>query len=178
MDLEVELHHLVDIKGVDAAGDGHAHGVADEGGDVMILDEERVLREDGALVRLLDIGLDGDHAFFAGLAEDVEEHFERLGVALLGDAAAFEHTHETGDHALEHVHGVGGEDGADGRAGDREELRWLDQDGQLALFHQESADDRPKHYKNADNRKHSSPRLCRSLSFGAHRLYRQHAAIL
>ena len=88
-DLHVEVHHLVEVKGINASGDGHAQGVANEVAGVVVLDELWVLAEDGALVGLLDIAFDGEQSVFTGLVEDLVAHLQRLKVKGLGEVRAF-----------------------------------------------------------------------------------------
>lgn len=56
VDFHVEFHDLVEVKRFHAAY-RHAHGVAEIIANVMVLEKEGVLRQDGTLGRVLDVAL-------------------------------------------------------------------------------------------------------------------------
>ncbi len=62
MDLEVLVHQRLEVVGRDAADDDHLHRVGEEVDRVMAGEEARVLREDRALVRILEVRLERHHA--------------------------------------------------------------------------------------------------------------------
>ena len=61
--LHVEIHHLVDIERIHASRHRHPHRVADKVARMMVLREERILVEDRALLRLLDVRLQRHQSF-------------------------------------------------------------------------------------------------------------------
>ena len=88
--IHIEFHHLIDVEWIDAAGDGHAHGVAGEIAHAAIGEEGRKLLEDFALLRRLNIAFNREHAFAADLVEEFVHHFERVEVARLVEAGMAE----------------------------------------------------------------------------------------
>lgn len=83
MDFHIELHHLIDIEGLDAASSRHADGVAHESERVMVLEEIWVFRENRALLGPIAVGLQGHEPLFAGAREKLNEHFHVRHVFVL-----------------------------------------------------------------------------------------------
>ena len=79
--VHIQLHHLVEIEGFDAAADRHAHGVADEIANVMIFDEGGILRQDRALGRILDVCFERDQSILARLVQQVVHHLQRFEIS-------------------------------------------------------------------------------------------------
>jgi hypothetical protein len=75
VNFQIEVKHLVEVECIDA-GDGRAQGIAHEIADVMILKECLILGKNWTLRRFLDIGLQSHQAAFAGLVEQVVQHFQ------------------------------------------------------------------------------------------------------
>ena len=136
----IEFHHLIHVEGQHASSDGHAHCVAHEVCHVVVLQEVRILGKDGALVRTLDVSFNRHHAVLARLAEKIEHHLQRFKIALLGIGRSLEHTHQTCDEPFENMHGVRYDQRSQCGTTNGYQFRRLDQDSQLPLFHQETAD--------------------------------------
>ena len=153
--LHVQLHHLVDVEGLDAAGDHHAQRVADEVAGVVILQERGKFGEELALLRHFDVLLDGEIAFAPRLGEHAEHHAQRLEIAVLAVARGAEDGADAGGDAFEDVHRVGDEQGAERGAADDEQLRRLHQHQQVALFHKVATQYRAEDDKDSEDGKHA-----------------------
>ncbi len=153
----VELHHLVHVEGLDAAGDGGAQGVADKVAGVMVIEELGVVFEDGAFLGLFDVHFDAEQAFFADLVEELVHHFEGAEVAFLVELGTFEDGQKAGDDALDDVDRVGHEQGAGGGANEDEQLGRLHEDEYVSLLHEEAADDCSEDNENAYDGEHECP---------------------
>src|ERR1700722_13746424 len=84
MDFHIQIQKLIQVKWL-RSGNRHAEGVADKVAYVMILEELRLLGEDRALRRFLDIGLDPDQSFLTGFVEELIHHLQGFNVALFGE---------------------------------------------------------------------------------------------
>ena len=69
VDVHIQLHHLIDIEGLDATCDRHAHRVADEILHMVVFEKLGILGKNGALVRTFDVRLNRHKTFFAGFGE-------------------------------------------------------------------------------------------------------------
>src|SRR5258706_12933017 len=161
MDLEVQVEHLVQIKSVDA-GNGHAQGIADKVPHMMVLENGWRLGEQGTLVRLLDVVLEGHQSIFAGLVEQVIHCLQGIDVGLLFVFGAGENAANSSGNLLEDVEWIGDEDGADGGAADGDKFRGLDQDAEIPVLHQIAGDDAAEDNDNADDREHDLARTALS----------------
>ncbi len=73
--VHVQLHHLINVEGLDAAAGGHANGVANEGESVVVFQEFRVLGENGAFLRVVAICFQSHETFFTSAREKFVHHF-------------------------------------------------------------------------------------------------------
>ena len=58
MHLHVQLHHLIHVERLHAAGDGHAQRVADKVPGMMVVEELGIVFEEFALLRLFHVHFD------------------------------------------------------------------------------------------------------------------------
>jgi hypothetical protein len=85
MHFHVELHHLVHVERLHAAGDGHAQRIADKVQRVVVAEKVRIVLEDAALLGLLDVVFDAQQPLFADLVEELIHHLESVEVAGLAE---------------------------------------------------------------------------------------------
>ena len=141
MHFHVQLHHLVHVERLHAAGDGRAQRVADKVAGVMVVEKLGIILEDDALGGLFHVHLDGQQALFAHLVEELVHHLERAQVARLGEGRALERRDEPGGDVLEDADGIGDQQRSRGRAGNDEQLGGLKKDRDVALLHEKAGDD-------------------------------------
>lgn len=163
MDLYVEIQELVKVKGFDTA-DGHAHGIAEIVADVVILEEGGILGEKWTFGGILDVALQRHQALTARLVKEFIHHFEGVEVALFGEFGSSEHARNPSHDFFQNVKGVGNQYRADGSASNDHQLSRLDQDHDLAMFHQVAAYHRAEDDYDSDNCKHRGSDLRASLA--------------
>ena len=86
MGLDIDLHHLVDLVCSDSAGDGHTQRVADEIERMVVLQKFRILTEESALFRVVDVPFELRHPLScapSGRSRPAGQRFqiERLSIA-------------------------------------------------------------------------------------------------
>ena len=156
MHFHVEFHHLVHIERLHAAGDGRTQCVADKVFGVMIVEEIRIVLEDGAFLRLFDVVLDAEQALFAHLVQELVHHFQGAEIARLSKRRAFEHAQQTRSNPFQDVDGIGHEQSSNGSAAENEQFGGLNQNHDVAFLHQKAADDCPDDDNNAYDGEHES----------------------
>jgi hypothetical protein len=157
LDLLVDQRfHLVRVVG---AEHHHAQVVAHERPGVMVLVEDREGPEEIALLRILDVRLEGEHPLGLGDLEDRVHQAEKLEVTVLGVARSLHHLAERRAGLGEHRFRVADDERADGGADDDQDLERLPEDeevpavGDIAAKHGQDNDDR------AADEKHECRRL-------------------
>ena len=166
VNVHVVFDHLVGVKGLDASAGSHADGIADERQRVMVFQEFRILRENGALVRVVTVGFQGHQAVAARAAEEFEHHFQRFEIPLLVVFRAAKRAGDAGNDFLQDMEGIRDEHGAERGAADGYQFGGLDQHPQIAVFHQEPANHRAEDHDDSDNYEHRMPVLPRILLIG------------
>ncbi|MCY1517311.1 hypothetical protein D9M68_519860 [compost metagenome] len=136
---QFHVEQAFELVGRHVAGGHDAQVIANVGRHPLILEEARILAEDGAGGGVLDIGLDGHHPLAAALVEDFVEQAQNVQVESLVEARA-EHLQRLLEHDHRHVAGVGLEEGAQRRATDDHHFEGLDQRGKLAVGQDVSAE--------------------------------------
>ena len=129
--------------GRDAAEDDDLDGVGQEVHRVVVRQELRVPRHDGALRRVLDVRLEGHHARLLRQLEQLVQHAQQFEVVLLA-RPRLEEAAELGCHPLENRNGRRRDHRPEGGAADDDELGGLDQDGDGPPGHDEAAQDRDR----------------------------------
>ncbi len=157
MHLHIQLHHLVHVKGLDTPGNGGPQRVAHKLQRVMVAEKLGVILEDRAFLGLFHVHLHAQQTLFAHLVQELVHHLERVQVARLGEGRAFQRAHEPGNDRFQDADRVGHQQSAGCRAGNDQQLRRLRKNCEVALLHQESADDGSKHNHNSYNGKHVCP---------------------
>ncbi len=89
--LDIGFHHLVDVEGLDAAHQRHAHGVADEVAGQLILGGLGKGGEELALLGLFNVVLYRVRALAADFVEHLVQHLQRIEIALLAELRALQH---------------------------------------------------------------------------------------
>ena len=153
MRLDLDVHQVLDLEGVEVAAHHHAQIVADELHDMVILDDARVLGEHRALVRVLDVVLDRHQAFLAHLGEDLEQHGQQIHVEGLVQVRALEHRRQRGQGCLDRLDAVAGDKTAQRQAEDRHVFQRHPQRRQAAM-HGIGADGRRHNDYIADYQEH------------------------
>jgi hypothetical protein len=149
-----QVHHLVQIEGIHAPGHRHAHGVADEMLDVMILEEVGIGAEDRALRRLLDVRLNRQHPRAPDLVQKLIHHLQRGEITILAEVRLPEHPHHPGDDLLHRVNGIGNQQRAARRPDNDQELGRLHQNRQVPLLHQEAANHGSENHQDSNDGEH------------------------
>ncbi len=108
-------------------------------------------------VGFLHVHLHAQQSLFAHLVQELVHHLQRVQVARFVERRAFQHAHQSVRDFLEDVQRIGHQKRAGGRAGDEKHFGRLKQYGDMALFHQEPADDRRKDQENAYDGEHACP---------------------
>ena len=163
-------------KGLDASGDHHAQRVADKIAGVVVLEKCRKLRKQLALLRHLDILLDGQVALASRFGEHAKHHAQRLQIAGLAVTRGPEGRAHAGGDAFEDVHRIGNEQRAQGSTADDEQLRRLHQHQQVALFHKvatQYSTENDKYSKDGKHAKTPLERDGRAWGKRRHGIYRQ-----
>src|SRR5215831_3706312 len=106
MDFNVQIEKLIEIECLDSA-DRHSHGVAKVVTHVMVFDECRILGEDWAFFRILNVALERHQALTASLVEKVVHHLQGIKIALLGESRTLEYAHDSAHDLFQNVEGVG-----------------------------------------------------------------------
>ena len=107
---------------------------------VMALGDARVLGEERALGAVVDVVLERQNALAPHDAEELVEELQEVEVVLLLRCGVLEAALDRAEQPGARLAGRGGEDGADGRATDDDELVRLDQHRQRAAGHGEAAE--------------------------------------
>jgi hypothetical protein len=154
VDFQVEIEHLVKIKGINSS-DSHAQRVTHKIANVMVFQECGIFRKDRTFFGFFDVGLQGHQSFFPRLVEQVIHHFQSVDIGLFAKFTATEDAADSAGNLLDDVEGVGDQQSADGGATDDDQFCGLDQDFQVAAFHEIASNDATEHDYDADNRKHS-----------------------
>ncbi len=153
MDVQVFIHQRLEVVGRHAADDDHLDGVGEEVERLVPRQELRVLGEDGAVLRVLEVPLERHDAGLLREPEQLVEHRQQIGVVLLAEARLHRLAHLL--HQLHHRrHRCADQELADGRAEDDEELVRLVQQGDLAVVHDVAAEHRADHHEDADDDHH------------------------
>jgi hypothetical protein len=121
---------------------------------VVVLNHIRKSGKDLAVLRLLDVRFDGRQAAFAGRGKQLVKHLERLLVSLLGKLRPSHGAADTLQDLLQYMRCVGDQHRSDSGTENDDQLRWLHQYAQVALFHQVAGNHRSEYKQNSDNLKH------------------------
>ena len=152
--LHVALHHLVHVERLDPSRDCGAQRVAQEGQRVMVAQKRRIPFEYLALHGLLDVVLDADEALLPHLVAQLKQHPERLQVSRPAELRRTQSARHIGQHGLDDGDRIRDQHGSQGRTHDGYNLRWLDEDQDVPLFHQKAGDDSGKDDNNSNDREH------------------------
>src|SRR5271157_736829 len=124
---------------------------------MMVVEEIRIVLEDGARVRLLHVHLHTQQTLFSHLVQKLIHHFERVQVALLAEFRPADDLLEPDDNLLENVRRISRQQCARGRAGNDQQFGRLEEHQDLAFLHEKAADHRCKDQENAYDGKHGCP---------------------
>ena len=138
MHIHVQFQKLIEVKGF-GSGNGHPHGIAKKIANVMIGNKAWVFGKDGALGWLFDVALERHQSFAPGFIEQVIDRLQRVEVAPLGEFRAAEYSANATCDLLENVHRVCYQDRPHGRAAYDQKLGGLDENADIAVFHQVTA---------------------------------------
>src|SRR5208282_4087813 len=120
----------------------------------MIGQELRKVLEDSALRWFLDIHLHAEQSFFPHLVEELIHHLQRVQITIFVELRARKDALEPAQDALQNMHGVRYQERSRRCPDDDQHLGWLDEHFNVALFHQESADNCAKNQENPYDREH------------------------
>ena len=90
------------------------------------------------------------------LVEEVVDHLQRIEIFLFRKRRALERSQGTRDNLLEDVNWIRDQHSSNGRSADDEEFRGLEQDGDVAVLHQVTAQHCAEDDDDADDHKHGS----------------------
>src|SRR6266496_6283086 len=136
---KIEVHQLIELECFHSA-DCHTHAVAEKVSNVMVFQKLGIFGKNRALVRGLHIRLKRHEALPTGFVQKLVSYFERFHVALLRELRSFEHHADTRSNLFQDVQRIRDQDGTCPGAADDEQFRRLQQDLQVAVLHQVSAD--------------------------------------
>src|SRR5579864_1728421 len=139
VNFQVEVQHLVEVESIHT-GDGHAQRVADKIANVVILEECRVLGKNSTLLRLFDVGFQGHESIFAGLVEQVVQHFQSVDIGLLAELRTAKDAGDSPRDLLQDVQGIGDQQSAYGGASDDHQFGRLNKHSEVAMLHQVAGD--------------------------------------
>jgi len=152
MGLELVLEETLELVRIQIATDDQAQTVGDELDHVMIREDARILGEHLALLGRLDVRLDRQHAGLPDLHQDVVQELEQIQIVPALVAGRFQQTDGGGKGLLHDLHRVAGQEGAESRAQDDDELARVIQQQDAAAFHQKAAKDASENEDGADDR--------------------------
>ena len=140
--VDLRLHEAVEIEGRHASDEHESERVAEEGHLVLLVQDRRITLEYGALLRVLDVRLDGHQAVAPGHLEQLEEQLEGVEIQPLREGRGLGYRLDLDGHAAEHRHGRRDQHRADAHADDDDVFRpgKEDPNGPFAMANPPSTD--------------------------------------
>jgi hypothetical protein len=89
------------------------------------------------------------------LVEELIHHLQRVQITLFVELRACQDALEPAQDAFQNMHGVCYQESSRRCPNDDQHLGWLDEHFNVALFHQESAEDRPENQNNSYDGEHA-----------------------
>ena len=153
--LEVLLEKDFDLVHVVEVHDHRPDRVADHLDRVVILEDARILREDGRFLRGLDVSLDVHGILFQHVEEFVHQA-EKIGIVLLLPLRPCKCRHHVARGMLDRGEVVGCDEGPGGRAADHHHLvrQRVQDDVHPAACHEVAAKHHHDGYSQSDSRVH------------------------
>ena len=129
---------------------------------MVLLDLGEAL-EQGALVRIVEMRLERDHALGLQQLDEQEHQAQQVAIVVLVPVRARHHSSGVGQRPLHHVGLVGDQEGASGSAADHHQLKrqCLHDDAELAAGQDIAAKHHANDQDNTNDRKHQQPRATR-----------------
>ncbi len=156
--VDLVLHRLLDLVRILEIEAHHAQRVADEVAGEMVSEDFRIALEERALLRGLDVLLEGDHAL--GLDHPCQDIKEAQKVAVVAGLPfrSFEGANDAAEGRLDDAEAVADEEGADGGAENHHDLegRRLDDGIELAALGDEAAENGAENDDDANDGKQVS----------------------
>jgi hypothetical protein len=122
---------------------------------VVIAHERRILDEDVATFRVLDVRFEADQAVLARLLEDLVEYLQQFGVRLRTVGVGLEQSQGLPNARLQHRRRIRDDQRADGRSTEDEKLVELHEHHQLAVVHEIATDHGSKNDDQANDDEHA-----------------------
>src|SRR5258705_3989322 len=151
MHFQIRLHHLIDVEGIHAAGHRHPQRVAQVVLSMMVLEELRVFWKNLALRWAVDLLFEFRRSILAGMAEEFVEHFQVLDIGGLRVGITADHTYQALCDSNQDRQRVRDNHGPDGRPKYDYQLRRLNQNHKISMFHKVAADDGAQNQKNSSD---------------------------
>ena len=155
---QLHVEQAFQLMGRHVAGGHDAQVIADERRHPLILEDGGILAEDGAGSGLLDVRLDGHHAFAAALVEYFVMQPQHFQIEGLGETGA-EHLQRFAEHHLGGAPRVGLQESTQRGTADDHEFEWMEQRSDLAAGKCESAQHTGEHNDDAEDLYHMGLRL-------------------
>ena len=148
MGLQLIFEQAFKFVRVEVATRDQAQAVGDELQHVMVTHHNRVLLENLALFRLLNVLFQCQHAIFSRHDQNVVNELEQLDVFLAPVTGALEQAQCAGEAVFDDLDGVADQECAQGGAANGHHLERMPQQQQAAAFHDEG----PEHTSEDDDR--------------------------
>ncbi len=155
--LDLHIHKVLDLHRVQVAADHDAQIIGDEFHHMMVVQDLGIFSEYRALMRVLDIALDGHHAFLAHLAQQLVHQRHQLHVGLFVVLGALENGGNRFESGLDSGHVVADKECAQRTAADHQQLHRLVQTAKMAARYSVTAKNCAQHHYISNDYQHGSP---------------------
>ncbi|EGE59941.1 hypothetical protein RHECNPAF_1760025 [Rhizobium etli CNPAF512] len=157
--VELFIHQRLDFVAARVADDDQADIIADEGRQLLVLQNRGCLLEDRRFGRIVDMGFDFVSRLGAQVTHQRIEHAERIEIIALLRHGVLEGFAERLAGILHHLHRIGHDEAAEAGAADDDEFEGLEQSLHVAAHRHEAADDTAASHYKSDNDVHRQPNL-------------------
>src|SRR5690606_3536145 len=152
--LQLVFEQALQLMRIEVAAGDQPQAVNDELHHVMVGHHTRVLLEDVALLRVLDVPLDGEHAVATRHHQDLVHQLEQLDVLGLAIADALEQTQRATEGGLDHLQRIADQERAQRAADDDHHFEGMPEEQQAAAAGHEAAEHRAQYDQCSDDCKH------------------------
>jgi hypothetical protein len=140
MRLDFLVHQAFDFERIHVAAHHQTQVVGQELDDVVVGENLRVLGEDRAFRRIVDVRFERQRAFLARFGQQDVEERHQLHIDVLVVLGSFEEGRNNAQRRLDRLHSVTENERAEARAGDHQHFNRLQQRAEMAAFQRVTAE--------------------------------------